>query len=640
MTTDATTQSADSEDWAQERDREELHSELRARVAALSSVYQSRRARWRAAATLYLNRELPADALDDGLDRLVDFSSKKPTNVIASCVETVHSHTAEIQPRPAFSTIEGSQKLQNRAKYATRVCREDFARFDYEEHISDAQLDALIGDAGVLRMGVRDGAPSLERVLPYRLLVDPAEYDREPTTYFYVYPSTARALKAEFPDPVDKNAIDDAGSIFTDVAKSGSKIHQVDVVEAVTLPLGPSDPGRKVVFTSAGILSARRYDYEWPPYLVIRWTRDPTSFWGQGLVEKLAGIQFDIDFKDAKIREHESLIAGKWFKDEEDGIDAESLDDMPAICTVSQGKRDPRYVNPPALSGETYASKDRSVQGAFQVSGVSQMAAQAEKPAGLDAAAAIRAYAAITSKRFRKWQETVQKAFLQVGRMWAEVVSKDPAIDRDKRIKVPVGRGLKMLTYADIALDPEHCSVRVEVTSFLGTTFASRLQEAQEFVRIGALPVQNMVRAAQTGDLEAEQYDMTASGELAQRRLEMMVETGRYLPPNPFFDLELHMNKATTFYQECELADVRADRLRLVVRYIQQCADLVAMAQGTYPGQAAPPQPGPEAGPPGPPPGTGGPPPDPQAMAAEAAMQAQAQAVQGDAGAQIASAAA
>lgn len=628
-------------DWGGITEPVALHSALLAQVETLEQAFEHRRQKWRACLERYLDRAVGQEALDDLLATISDWKQCKPTNVIAQVVDTVHSHTAEIQPRPWFMSVSGSYQLQRKAKNLTRACKSDFDEYDYEEHISDAQLDALIGDAGVLRMSAQDGAPALERVLPYRLIVDPAEYDRKvPSTYWYVRPMDARQLKAAFPD-APEDALCGAKILSEGGDSSGPSQAMIDVVEVVRLPCGDK-PGRRVSFTSAGVLEQEEYEYPFPPYIVLRFRRNPGSFWGIGLAETLAGSQSDIDFKDGKIRQNENWMNGKWVVDKGSGITPQQLDDTNAVLEKEPQTATPEWLHPPPVGNDVRQSRRESIDGSFAAAGVSQMAASAEKPPGLDSGEAQRVHVQITSKRFRKWQEVVQKVFLTVGKMWAQFILRDDAISRSRKVIIQIGRGLKELTYGDLALDVSKYRVSLKASSFFATSPAALMQELQEYLRIGMFTAEQALRIQQTGDLEAE-YDLIAApGDLADARLEAMVDTGEYMPPEPWFDLQLHIDRGTLYYQRCELEGVEQDKLALLRRYITACIDEQAMQNGDYP---APDEGGGGAGagagvegPEGPPIGPEGPggPGAMQAAAQAATAEAQRNSVRNDAMAQVA----
>ncbi len=642
------------DDWAAATDESTLHDRLTAQVEALETVYDRRREHWRRCLSLYLDRAVGEDGLDDLDDEAGDANAwrrKKPNNVVASVVDTVDSHTSEIVVFPWYMSQSGNYGLQTKAKNLTRAFKADFEEYNYGGAINDAVMDALIGDAGVVRMFSLGGRPALERVLPYRVLVAPSEYDRtDPSTYYYVRPMDKRSIQAAFPG-AKPDAID-GGRMFSHHDRHGRYRAMVDVVEAVRLPCGPGDKGRRVSFTDAGVLDDSPYEYAFPPYLVIKWRRNPGSYWGIGLAETLAGNQSDIDFKVTKIRENESLVNGKWVFDGGSGISASSLDDLPAIIEKKQGAQMPVWLHPPPVPPDLRQSLATSIESGFASAGVSQMAASAEKPAGLDSGEAQRVHVQITSKRFRKWQLVVQAAYLMVGKMWSEFLLRDASIERSRKVVIQVGRGLRELTYKDLAIDTSKYRVAIKGSAFFATTPAALLQELQEYVRTGQFsPVQAM-RIQQTGDLDAELDLATAPEELADARLAALVETGEYLPPEPWFDLQLHVDRGALFYQRCELEGVEQTKLALVRRYITQCIDFQALQAGQYPGQGgggeAGAEVGPEGPPVGPPPGPegaapppglmGGAPPGPmQASAQAATAEAQQNAIRQDAMAQIGS---
>ena len=589
-----------SKAWWKAEDEDEAHKGVMAKVDALGGPYQMRRERWRRSLELYLDRMVSLTGTDDATSDTYGWTQKSPGNVVASVVQTVHSNTLEMRPRPTFMTVGGSYALQEKAKNLTKVIRSELDRHEIDHVMGRVCLDALIGDCGVLGISVEHEEPTIERIVPTEIIIDPAEYHlRQPLTYYRVRHVDREALAALYPD--SEEIISDAAEITNAGTESHSSPDTVEVVEAIRLPLSDDHPGKRVVCVSSGCLEFEDYTYDFPPYIFMRWTVVPNSFWGMGLAEQLAGIQADINRKDNTIREHEYMVAGKWLVEMNSQVETKHLDNE--IGIVHYMGTPPQYIFPTSTPSDLYQSREASVQAAYSMTGVSALSAAAEKPAGLNSGKALRSYDAISSKRFLRFQrDDFERAYLQVGRMLAFIIHEDEGVKRNRKYKVQSGKSLQVLTYKDVNINPDDYDVKIAASSFYATEPSALLQELQEYYNTGLFSSQQVLRLQQTQDLESEYDIMTAPQDLADNMIETMLREGEYLHPEPFYDLGLCLSRASLYYQKAVLAGVEEDRLALLRRWIQQCADLKAMSEGNYPGQAPPPAMGPEGPPPMPPP--------------------------------------
>jgi hypothetical protein len=117
-------------------------------------------------------------------------------------------------------------------------------------------------------------------------------------------------------------------------------------------------------------------------------------------------------------------------------------------------------------------------------------------------------------------------------------------------------------------------------------------------------------------DIEAATRSMTAASDIVDMFISEMLDKGVYQSPEPYMDLSLAVQKTQSAYLVARINKAPDDRLRLLVRFMQEVMELLASMEmaanqeqmmGVQPGgplaggAGTPPPPGMEGAPPPPP---------------------------------------
>jgi hypothetical protein len=565
---------------------------LTSAVQALDKVYSARREMWRQALKRFLDREVTLGEAETYQAECSTWQDRKARNAIASVVETVHSHCTTMKPRPAFRTVAGSAKLQERVRLLQRAIDALLDRQDIEKQAARVCLDALLGGDGHVRVGVHDGEPIAQRVAPYRLLLDPAETVlAKPLTYYHVFYADLDALREQYPNSKGAPVSGAEPILGGTQVPSGSRV--VQCVEAIRVPATRDGKGKRVVFTAAGVLEEGPYTYPEAPFFSLLWLQNPESPYGIGVPERLAGVQQDIDDREDVIRDHEMAVAGTWLLPQGCGLVPSDFDNRRKALTYTlTGGQKPEYVYPQAVATDVYNSRESSVQAAYQFSGLNQMAATGEKPGGVTAAAALRRLEVVGSKRFARFYQDYQSMLVWIGKMFAYIIARDPNVRKRSRLLVGDAAGCELVRLSQLRVDPDLVDVRVRVSSFTATDEPGILAEITEHFNSGFLTREQALRLWRSRDLDAEVDMMTAPTDLVDSLLQRIVKDEVYVAPEQWFDLQLCFDRAVQLYQRLLARGEKPARLALLRDWIRAVMALQGLTVGQYPG--APP-----AGPPG-----------------------------------------
>jgi hypothetical protein len=483
-------------------------------------------------------------------------------NVIASNVDTVTASIAASDVRPRYMTDDGGWSVQRTAKRleyyseglgkllginaacqrafkscakkGTGVVKAYVDQFD-EVKVEHVRIDDIIVDEAECRNG---GTP---RQMHRRL----TNVDRE-------------ELKAMFPGEESEAAIDRAQTSRTwDRNWAGYRPITGDhlvVIESHKLPIGRK--GKKGYIAGRHTICIDGYDLldeEWDkphfPYACIVWEEREAAFYGISLSEGIAGIQRALNKRNLQI--DRGLDLGAFPTTYVSMADAHL-----AIATINRvgtivpikGER-PKTEMPPAVHPEVYQSRNDLKASASENSGVSRMASQAVKPAGIDSGVAMREYRDQTTQRFAMQEKAFEQLVIDVH--WLvidcckDLGDKAPVIQRKARY------GTQRLDWSRV--DMKDVRVQIAAAATLSRTPAGRYQTALEWAQAGVIDTDEFRMLSKLPDLDRVLSIYNQARESVEEDLEAIRE-GFAVVPEPYGNLKLMVRLGQMAY----LSDRRA----------------------------------------------------------------------------------
>jgi len=474
-------------------------------------------------------------------------------NVIQSVVDAATNKIAKNRPLPMFLTEGGSfeEKLRgkNLGKYIAGVFH---AEKVHEKGQQAFRFGGILGKgfAKVFRQG---DSPKVEWVFPGEILVDEVEalYGM-PRNLHQIKFISREVLKGTYAEK-HKEAIEKASTEEGNTA-STTQLEHIRVVESWHLPsaLGADDGRHVIAITGADLLNEPwRKDYF--PFPEICWSPPVLGFWGRGLAEELYGLQIEINKLLMKIQKAYQLVGQPWVFTKQGNLvpPAKLRNEIAAVFKYKGEKPDVKVFQ--AMHQEVYSHLDRLYNRAFEQSGISQLTAQSKKPAGIEAAVALRELNDIETERFVLIGQGYENFYMEIARQIIDVArdihdnpqekAKEEADGKRLSVRVPGKRFVETITWENVDLKDDQFVMKVFPVSSLPSTPSAKFQAVTERIEAGMLSKEQAMQLLDFPDLSAENDLGLAALENIDWTINEILEKGKLHFPDPFQNLQLGIER-------------------------------------------------------------------------------------------------
>lgn len=539
-------------------------------------------------------------------------------NVTASCVDTWVAMVAKNRPRPFYLTEGGDMKLEMKAKLLNKFTQGLFYQTKIYEKTAMAALDAAVfGTCAIHFWKERDKIWN-ERVLPDELLIDDADGTYgQPRMMFRARIVSREILLERFGTTAQKRAAivaAKAANIHRNYATSFADL--VQVVEAWHLPSDPEAPpeetdGRHVFVTDTCVLGdIEPYTKEYFPFAWMRWNENVTGFWGQGVAERLIGIQLEINRLLQSVSEQlRRKGRGRIYVQKGSNIAPGHLTNDIADVVFYTGAA-PLIDNGNAVALEEFQQLATLKKAAFEEIGISQLTAQSQKPSGLDSGVALREFSDIKSERFIRSGQKWEKFHLDASEIMLDLAREIYEETGSYEVMFANKSALERLDWKDIDMERDMYVLQAFPVSSLPTTPAAKFQQVQDLINAKMIDIPTGRRLLDYPELETDTNLATAAIVDAELTAQKALESGDPQPVDTIQNLELVIEKGMAIFLNAKshgAPEKNLDALRQTIDRAKN--ELKAMEP---PPMAGPPPGAPQMPqPPGPPMPPGAPPPQP-----------------------------
>ena len=511
-------------------------------------------------------------------------------NVCKSCTDTFVAKLTKDRPKVTFLTSGGDWKQQKQAENLEKYIDGVF----YETH--QHALDPLLAtDAGVWGNGHVEGIITgddrirHERCLPWEILVDDEEalYGDPPNIYRQFWADKSR-LAELYPEKrkqimAARTEFEPGESVYDSVS------NQIMVRKAWHMPSGPdAGDGLHVIcidtVDSDGVLDEVEYDMPMLPIVPLRRARPLIGWWGIGIVQELTGIQLEINILLQKIqRSHHLLSAGHWLVENTSKINSNKIDnDIGSVIRYTG--RPPELRTGMSVHPEIYQHLDRLYNRSFEIVGISQQAAQAQLPRGLEGSGrAQQVYADINSERFQPAYREYQDFHLSLAKLDIELSRRI----KNYGVRATAKKSMVQINWREVNLKDEEFIMKLYPTNLLANDPTARIAQVEMITNAGWLPPEDALRLMDFPDTEAFNDKRFASYNLIQDIISDILDEGKYIGPEPFMDLGVPQNpneppKPGGAVFEMQLAYLRGkrdgrdpERLRMLINWMEEAREIV-----------------------------------------------------------------
>lgn len=582
--------------WWKAKSKEELNNQVIETAAFLKETQQYRMRQVSVYSRMYGNMPLMNFA-GTGISKMnmngllpID----RPTmNIVQSIIDTKVARIGQSRPRPVFLTDAGDYKERNLAKQLNQFILGEFYRAKAYEIGLTVLRDAEVFGTGVVKVFEKDCLVQYERVLASELYVDNNDGMYGQPRQMYQLKLIDREVLAEmFPEKSSK--IDKAQQAYPDSSDESTKTvsDQVMVVEAWKLPSGKdSGDGMHVICCDAGILFDEEYKKEKFPFVFIHSSPRLLGFWGQGAAERLMGTQMEINKLLITISQSINLMGvPRVFIEEGSKVVKAHLNNQVGSIVTYRGIK-PEYVVAPSVHPEIYQQLQRLIEYGFQQEGVSQLNANSQKPAGLNAAAALREFEDIQADRFATLVKQYDQMFIDLAYLNIDM-AKDIAEREGKYSTIyPNKNGTREIDLPKASILEDTYVIQCHDSSSLPKNPAGRMEKITEMMQAGLISPSEGRRLLDFADLDQEEKLANAAEERILKILDDMVEDGKFTPPDPYMNLQLAMEKVVQYINLYAAAKLEESKMQLLRDFFTQLQTLMQAAMPQQPPTGAPGQP-------------------------------------------------
>lgn len=550
-------------------------------------------------------------------------------NVVRNCSNAVTAKITKNKVRPMFLTNDGDYALMQKAKKLQQFTEGLFYDIGVYKTTPRCFQDCTVFGTGVVKIFREGNAVKVERVFLGELHVDDAEalYGAPRRMYQEKYVDRSVLLELYGDNPELRQAIADTTRAFDrDIAMQDTTSDLVRVREAWSLPSGPdAKDGKHAICIANATLFEEEWKYDYFPFAFLRWDMPLLGFWGVGLAEQLTGLQLEINklLRQIQIAMHMGSTL-KIFVNRASGVKLGHLNnDM--VTIIEHNGQAPEFHVPQTVHPEVFAHLDRLYSRSYEITGISQLSAQSQKPAGLDSGKALETYNDIETERFIGIGHQWEDFHLEIARQ-AMAVAREIAEDEGTFKINYVGRSsIKALDLTEVDLEEDNYRMQAYPTAALSQTPAGKLRDISDLMKMQLIePAEAKRMFLEIPDLAEYAERATASFDELMHQLCSMAEKDDALVPDPDINVKESLPVALAFKLMCARKGVPQNRVDNIQAYVDDLKDMAAgnmPAQPVNAGQETAPVAAPPPGSPGAPPGgpmappPGAPPPmSPEAM--------------------------
>ncbi len=574
--------------WWLAADDKELQAQLLSTTAFLKNFHSARIRQASLYSRLFSGKPLYNYlASTSTLDNSQQMPMGRPTaNVVYSCADTITSTLTQDNPMPVWIPDASRYRERLIAEQVNNFIQGEFYRLKAYEIGPRAFKDTTILGDGFVKIIEKDKRVGYERTLATELLTDFNDaYYGHPRAKIHTKLCDRGILANEMPKGADKIYRAQGGTVDNSPQSTDTISDQIIISEGWHLPSGKgAKDGRHSIVCSDGVLLDESWEYEYFPFEGLHYNENLVGNFSQGLAEILFPTQMEI-YKMLIIASQSIEMTGVpkiIISELSKVLETAFNNNISSIIKVKTMAEAPQFINPTSNNAEIYEYIKWLIENAYQISGISSLAASGSKPAGLNSGEAQREYMNIQSTRFSAMQKRYQQ-------FYPGLASK--TLDKAKELHDKYGSytttyvgkdGTREVDFKRLGLLKDTNVIRCYEESSLPKDPVGRQAKISEMLAAGEISNQEFRRLSRLPDLEQSDQLAIALEERILHDLDQIVEEGEkgYNPPDEFIldpeDLATKLTVQT--YNKYVVTDIEEEKLQLIRNYFMAIQNQKAKA--------------------------------------------------------------
>ena len=534
--------------------------------------------------------QLPANGRRGSPYRRIDEECLTP-NKYRRVIDTIHAKIIRNKILPQAVSTGGDYSTRARAKSLSLFLEGLFATERIDQIADMAARDALLCGFAAVKVSAEPTRVNFERIKPWCLKLREAECNGGlPRRLYYVDEYDRGVLAEMFPEHEAK--IMSAPMPSTQGTSRLLDSYNPDAVRVCEAWALGGD-GRHVI----AIEGLTLLDEEWTepafPIAVLRFYAPPIGFFPVPIAKLILPIQRELEATATKIQATFRLMSHAHFIVPPGvEISTEQITNEPGtIWRANPGQI--QAFSPATVAPDLYRYFTDLGPMMTEMSGASAMSVANQKPGGVTSGIALQTLDDVEAEGFlalhRAWQDwhvTLAKLGIAAA---AQVAADDPSFS----VRV-LGKGrASTVKWAEVKLETEDYEIRVMPTSQFARDFASRIDQAQKLLELGALSIPQFRDVLDLPDLQAETDLDLSARHIVEKNIDAILTRQIPIVAEPFDDLATIIEHGAKSYNLARLEDASPVALELLRRYILSAHDLMQPPAAAEP----PPMPGAPPGP-------------------------------------------
>lgn len=536
---------------------EEVGKAIAARVTYLDERLQGERTRDEIHGVMYANRPRLIGAYSTAMG-LIRTGGNSPLklNITRSMIETVTARIAMDFPlvQVAADGAEWSFKLK-----ARRMTR--FITTKQEEIGCRRMAPLCFRDAGIRGTGIsyttsEDGEVVAERVPKREIYIDPLEgrYGKARNVHRKMQFSKD-VLCAKFPKHKDKIAAAPEVKLELAADQDGDlqnfdRTNLVDVIISHHLAskAGEGDGLYVVSLADGTVLHKDEWTSPRLPYSFMHWSPPDDGFWGTGLAEELATVQWEIDQTLKVLSEGFRLGAPlRIFLQRSSKIIATQL--LPRVGTIVETSGAPPDIKAPSnpVSDQQIRWLLQLIEQAYQIAGVSLLAAAAKKPGGIESGEGLRVFHDFETERFQHVEgyyqgfalDNAERLIDEAKAIYGSKSKDGQPLGRDFHAKWVHRDVIEKIQWGAVDMDRDRFKLNLKPVNLLTGTLTHQLERVQMLASAGLVPSEWLLSLLDMPDLQRFVRLETSMHSYCEWFVECLMDEDMRMPqPDSVADLE------------------------------------------------------------------------------------------------------
>ncbi len=457
------------------------------------------------------------------------------------------------------------------------------------------KLDSMVFGTGYYNTFWKDGKPCHEHVPAPTVLVDPVEgMNRAPRNMTRLLFIDRRVLINKYPKA--KKEIEglgegmDGGQDLWWRERFEGKGDIVMVTQAVHLPSGKGADDGRISTTCGDVhLDTQEWKRDWHPITPLRFIEPPDGWDGIGIVEKVSGIQYEINRMVRAMQSAHTMLSHPFiFVEKTSSVNPAHLRGISGTV-LSYLKNKPTIEVPKVVHEELYKHMIWLLGYSFETVGLPEADSAGRPHPGMESARAELVAGEKTSDRFTMYQRQGQRAMKELTEKQFDLCA-----EHNYRVKSIHRSQLKSLSWKEIGVSLDEFIIRPMPASIMPDTPDGQIARIEQLRNSGLVT-----------DLD-DQYELLDEypdmSEFMDRQLSMrryltkvvgeLLDGAEFEPPVPEIDTKQAMVVGTQMFMDAYADGVEDQHLQKVTMWLDYVRQLEKkrnpppppMLPGTAPG--------------------------------------------------------